>query len=159
MAKHSKPAKYNVILHKKDLRRDTMRAGGPGGQHQNKTESAVRYTHVPTGISAESRSERSQHANDEYALELLKEKILRLFLLRRGESVRDAWKQKPDPGFGSKMRSYVLAGSARRVVDHGSGWKGDPRNVLNGQIDALLDARLRMPDILDPSYNQTADTA
>jgi peptide chain release factor 2 len=157
MAKHSKPVKYNIILHPKDLRRDTMRAGGPGGQHQNKTESAVRYTHVPTGISAESRSERSQHANDEYALEMLKDKILRLFLIRRGESVKDAWRQKPDPSFGSKMRSYVLAGSARRVVDHGSGWKGDPRNVLEGHIDDLLNARLRMPDILDPEFATAVD--
>jgi peptide chain release factor 2 len=149
VTKNSKAVKYNVILHEKDLRRDTMRAGGPGGQHQNKTESAVRYTHVPTGISAESRSERSQHANDEYALESLKEKIIRLFLLKRGESVKDAWKQKPDPAFGSKMRSYVLVGSSRRVVDHGSGWKGDPRKVLEGGIDELLRARLMMPDLLD----------
>ncbi|WP_422923088.1 peptide chain release factor-like protein [Singulisphaera sp. PoT] len=135
------PAHYRVILREKDLRRDTFRAGGPGGQHQNKTDSAVRYTHIPTGIFAESRSDRSQHANDEIALEALKEKILRLWLIQRGQSVKDAWKRKPDVSFGAQMRSYVLAGD-RRVIDHETEWKGDPRQVLDGKLDGLLRARL-----------------
>ncbi len=139
--KAAKP-KYRVILHDKDLKRETFRAGGPGGQHQNKTESAVRYTHVPTGVCAESRSERSQHQNDECALEMLKEKIIRAFLLRRGQSIRDAWERKPDPSFGSQMRSYVLAGQPR-CVDHDTEWKGDPRKILAGQIDELLTVRLK----------------
>jgi peptide chain release factor 2 len=142
MKKSAKAIKYNVILHEKDLRRDVFRSGGPGGQAQNKTESGVRYTHIPTGIAAESRTERSQHANDAYALESLKEKIVRLFLLRRGESARDAWEKKPDVSFGAKMRSYVLTGNARRVVDHETEWSGDPRSVLAGQIDELLRTRL-----------------
>jgi peptide chain release factor 2 len=142
MKKSAKAIKYNVILHEKDLRRDVFRSGGPGGQAQNKTESGVRYTHIPTGIAAESRTERSQHANDAYALESLKEKIVRLFLLRRGESARDAWEKKPDVSFGAKMRSYVLTGNARRVVDHETEWSGDTRSVLAGQIDELLRTRL-----------------
>jgi hypothetical protein len=56
--------------------------------------------------------------------------------------VRDAWKQKPDPSFGAQMRSYVLTGRARRVVDHGTDWSGDPRKVLDGDIDGLLMSRL-----------------
>ena len=61
-----------------DLERDTFRSGGPGGQHQNKTESGIRYTHLPTGIAAESRTERSQHKNDANALALLKAKLYRI---------------------------------------------------------------------------------
>jgi len=129
------------VLRECDLRRDTFRAGGPGGQYQNKTESAVRYTHLPTGICAESRSERSQHVNDELARASLEEKLLRIYLLQRGQSIRDAWKHKPEVAFGAQMRSYILAGD-RRVVDHDTGWKGDPKRVLDGEIDDLLKARL-----------------
>jgi peptide chain release factor 2 len=142
MGKPLNVVRYNVVLREGDLRRDVFRSGGPGGQAQNKIESGVRYTHVPSGISAESRTDRSQHANDSNALESLKEKIIRLFLIRRGESARDAWERKPDVAFGAKMRSYVLTGNARRVVDHETDWSGDPRKVLDGQIDGLLRARL-----------------
>lgn len=138
----AKKPKYNIVLRDKDLRRDTFRSGGPGGQYQNVTDSGVRYTHIPTGVSAESRSERSQHANDENALELLKEKLLRLWLLKRGLSAKDAWDRKPDIAFGSKMRSYVLAGKSQRVEDHETGWVGNPRQVLEGDIDDLLKVRL-----------------
>src|SRR5207248_558634 len=68
----------NTELRDDELRRDTFRSGGPGGQHQNKTESGVRYTHLPTGIAAESRSERSQHKNDDMALKMLKAKLYRI---------------------------------------------------------------------------------
>ena len=134
-------ARYHIKLARKDLIRQVFRAGGPGGQHQNKTESAVRYIHVPTGIVAESRSERSQHQNDENALALLKEKLIRLWLLRHKRSAAEAWQRKPDASYGAKMRSYVLVGQ-RRVVDHETGWSGDPDCVLNGDIDSLLRARL-----------------
>ncbi len=140
MRNQAKP-KYRVELREKDLRRDTFRAGGPGGQNQNKTDSAVRYTHLPTGISAESRTDRSQHKNDEIALESLKEKIIRVWLIQRGQSVHAAWERKPDIAFGAQTRSYVLAGD-RRVIDHETGWKGDPRDVLEGRIDDMLKARM-----------------
>ena len=68
----------DIVLRDDDLKRDVFRSGGPGGQHQNKTESGVRYTHLPTGVAAESRSERSQHKNDANALALLKAKLIRL---------------------------------------------------------------------------------
>ncbi len=138
----AKKPKYNVILRDKDLRRDTFRSGGPGGQAQNKLETGVRYTHIPTGVAAESRSERSQDANDQNALASLKDKLLRLWMLKRGMSAKEAWERKPDIAFGAKMRSYVLAGNAQRVEDHETGWTGNPRAVLNGDIDDLLRTRL-----------------
>ncbi len=133
--------RYHVVLRDRDLRRDVFRSGGPGGQAQNKIESGVRYTHLPTGIAAESRSERSQHANSEYALESLKDKLIRLYLIRKGGDERRAYEAKPDVTFGAKMRSYVLHGQ-RRVVDHETEWQGDPVKVLNGDLDGLLKARL-----------------
>ena len=68
----------DIVLRDDELKRDVFRCGGPGGQHQNKTESGVRYTHLPTGTAAESRSERSQHKNDALALALLKAKLIRI---------------------------------------------------------------------------------
>jgi peptide chain release factor 2 len=133
--------KPRLVIPSRDLRRDVMRAGGPGGQHQNKTESAVRWTHLPSGIAAESRSDRSQHANSDIALERLHEKLLRLVLIRRGASTRDTWREKPDASFGYQGRTYRLVGQAR-VIDHETGFEADPRNVLAGQIDGLLRSRL-----------------
>lgn len=135
--------KYNVIIKPKDLKRYVMRAGGPGGQHQNKTESAVRYVHLPTGIAAESRSDRSQHANDGIALDRLKEKLLAAWLIARGGKAKEIWEAKANPTFGGvQMRTYRLCGNPQVVVDHETGWEGRPRSVLDGQIDELLHARL-----------------
>lgn len=140
----SRPKQPRVILRRSDLTRQTFRAGGPGGQHQNKTESAVRYIHNPTGIAAESRSERSQSVNDAKALELLEQKLLMLWLVKRGRSAKDAWASKPDVSFGAQIRSYVLAGNARRVQDHITGHEEkDPAKVLDGGIDGFIRASMR----------------
>lgn len=128
-----------IVIARKDLRRDVFCAGGPGGQHQNKVATAVRYTYVPLGIAAECRETRSQSANAERALDLLKQRIKEHY-----ERERDAQRgsnAKKAPAFGSQKRSYVLCGE-RRVVDHETGVKGDPNEVLNGKIDRFLNAQL-----------------
>jgi peptide chain release factor 2 len=136
--------KPRVILRRADLVRQTFRAGGPGGQHQNKTESAVRYIHKPTGVMAEARSERSQSTNDAKALESLEQKLLMLWMLKRGRSARDTWAAKPDISFGAQVRSYVLAGNSRRVQDHGTGHsEANPEKVLNGHLDGFIGAAMR----------------
>ncbi len=139
----TKQPKYEVTIPAKDLRRATFRSGGPGGQHQNVTDSGVRYTHIPSGIAAESRSDRSQHANDALALDSLKAKLLDIILMRRRASAQDRYAAKPEATYGTKMRSYVTVGHPRRVVDHETGWEGDPAKVLNGDLDELLRVRLQ----------------
>lgn len=138
-----KPPDVRVVLRPAEVRRAVFRAGGPGGQHQNKTESAVRYTHVPTGVSAEARSERSQHANAAQAWRLLEQKLAMLWLLSRGRSAAAAWKSKPDASFGSQVRSYVCDGKHRRVLDHRTGHE-EPgvAAVLAGGLDGLMRAEL-----------------
>lgn len=134
--------KYRVVIPDKHLKRQVFRCGGPGGQSVNKTESGVRYIHIPSGVAAEARSERSQHKNDAIALESLYEKLIRLWLIQRGKSLKGVWERKPDVAFGAKMRSYILAGQ-RRVIDHETEWEGEPRAVLSGDIDDLLKTRLQ----------------
>ena len=91
-----------------DLRRDTFRTGGPGGQHQNKTESGVRYTHLPTGIAAESRSERSQHKNDDMALKMLKAKLYQIEEQKRQAEVEKLYDEKGEVAWGYQIRNYVM---------------------------------------------------
>src|SRR6185437_2903205 len=98
----------DIVLRDDDLKRDVFRCGGPGGQHQNKTESGVRYTHLPTGVAAESRSERSQHKNDSLALALLKAKLIRLEEQKREAEYAKVYDEKGEISFGSQIRSYVL---------------------------------------------------
>lgn len=126
-----------------DLKRDVFRCGGPGGQHQNKTESGVRYTHLPTGIAAESRTERSQHKNDSNAMALLKSKLIR----REEEKLEADYAQKYDEkgeiSFGSQIRSYVLQ-PYQLVKDLRTGYEiGNPRALLDGGLDGFVDAYLR----------------
>jgi peptide chain release factor 2 len=141
--------KMRVVLRKCDLIRQTFRSGGPGGQHQNKTESGVRYIHAPSGVAAEARSDRSQHVNDAKALEMLEQKLLMLWLVKHGRSAHEAWASKPDVAFGAQMRSYVLAGNAQRVQDHYTGHEEkNPRAVLSGAalggfIRAAMEERAR----------------
>src|SRR5271166_3553663 len=99
---------FEIEIKPEELRRDTFRSGGPGGQHQNKTESGVRYTHLPTGIAAESRSERSQHKNDANALALLKAKLIRMEEEKREAEYAKKYDEKGDVSFGNQIRSYVL---------------------------------------------------
>ncbi|SRR5579883_1759652 len=127
-----------------ELRRDTFRSGGPGGQHQNKTESGVRYTHIPTGIAAESRSQRSQHKNDEMALKMLKAKLYQIEEQKRRAEVEKLYDEKGEVAWGYQIRNYVmqpytLVKDVRTEVQ-----TPQVQNVLDGEIDDFMQAYLRM---------------
>jgi peptide chain release factor 2 len=126
-----------------DLRRDTFRSGGPGGQHQNKTESGVRYTHIPSGVSAESRSERSQVKNDANAMALLKAKMYKLEEQKRLAAVDRVYDEKGDVAFGSQIRNYVLQ-PYTLVKDVRTAHETSQVNlVLDGDLDEFTHAYLR----------------
>jgi peptide chain release factor 2 len=134
----------DIVIRDDELKRDTFRSGGPGGQHQNKTESGVRYTHLPTGIAAESRSERSQHKNDANALALLKAKLIRMEEEKREAEYAKKYDEKGDVSFGNQIRSYVLQ-PYQIVKDLRTGHEvGNPRAVLDGEIDGFIESYLRM---------------
>lgn len=126
-----------------ELKRDTFRSGGPGGQHQNKTESGVRYTHIPTGIAAESRSERSQHKNDQMALSLLKSKLYRIEEQKRRAEVEKLYDEKGEIAMGYQSRNYVLQ-PFTLVKDVRTGVEtAQAQRVLDGDIDEFIEAFLR----------------
>lgn len=130
-----------VEINTADLSWDTFRSSGAGGQHVNKTESAVRVKHEPTGIVVECQEERSQHQNREKALTLLKSRIYELEVRKRQEE-RDALEAtKKRVEWGSQIRSYVL--DDRRIKDHRTGYEtSDIRSVLDGNINNFLKAFL-----------------
>jgi peptide chain release factor 2 len=134
----------DIVLKDDELKRDVFRSGGPGGQHQNKTESGVRYTHLPTGVAAESRSERSQHKNDANALALLKAKLIRREEEKREAEFAKKYDEKGDVSFGNQIRSYVLQ-PYQLVKDLRTSHEvGNPRAVLDGGIDGFIESYLRM---------------
>jgi peptide chain release factor 2 len=126
----------------KDLRIDTYRASGAGGQHVNKTESAVRITHTPTGIFVACQSERSQHQNKAQAMKMLKARLYEIELHKREAAVQAAHEAKTDIGWGHQIRSYVLQ-PYQMVKDVRTGVeKGNAGAVLDGDIDEFLEAAL-----------------
>src|SRR5436190_450710 len=126
-----------------DLERQTFRSGGPGGQHQNKTESGVRFIHLPTGIAAESRSERSQVKNSAMALQMLKAKLYRIEEQKRLAEVEKAYDEKGEVSFGHQIRNYVLQPDTR-CKDQRTGVETPAvHNVLDGDLDEFLQAYLR----------------
>jgi peptide chain release factor 2 len=133
----------DIVLRDDELKRDVFRCGGPGGQHQNKTESGVRYTHIPTGIAAESRSERSQHKNNTNALALLKAKLIRREEEKREADFAQKYDEKGEISFGSQIRSYVLQ-PYQLVKDLRTNHEvGNPRSVLDGNLDGFIESYLR----------------
>ena len=131
-----------VEVEAKDVREDTYRASGAGGQHVNKTDSAVRLTHMPSGIVVQCQSERSQHMNRDHAWKQLRAKLYELEVAARQQELQEKEAAKPNIGFGSQVRSYVLDQS--RVKDLRTGHERfDPNNVLNGDINDFLESSLR----------------
>jgi peptide chain release factor 2 len=131
-----------IEIDEKDLKIDTYRASGAGGQHVNKTESAVRITHLPTKIVVQCQNERSQTQNRATALRLLRARLLELELERREEEAARARGESRPIGFGSQIRSYVLQ-PYTLVKDLRTGYEtGNVQAVLDGEIDGLIRAEL-----------------
>jgi len=131
-----------IEIEDKDLRVDTYRASGAGGQHVNKTDSAIRITHLPTNIVVQCQNDRSQHRNRATALNMLKARLYELELQKREEAANDAASSKTDSGWGNQIRSYVLhpyqmVKDLRTNIE-----KGNAGAVLDGDLDDFVEASL-----------------
>ncbi len=136
--------KIDIKLNESDVRVDTLRSGGAGGQHVNKTESAVRLVHIPTQIMVMSQGSRSQHANRAVAWQMLRAKLYERELKIREEAAADAFAQKTDIGWGHQIRSYVLQ-PYQLVKDLRTGKTSQvPSDVLDGDLDGFMQATLAM---------------
>ena len=134
--------RINVEVNESDCRIDTYRASGAGGQHVNKTESAVRITHIPTGIVVACQSERSQHKNRATAWNMLRARLYEMELEKREEKANADAASKTDIGWGHQIRSYVLQ-PYQMVKDLRTGHvSGTPGDVLDGDLDAFMEASL-----------------
>ena len=132
-----------VELIDEDIREDVFRASGAGGQHVNKTSSAIRLTHFPTGIVVQCQSERSQHKNRATAIKMLRARIARMQEEKREADQLARYKLQPKTGFGSQIRNYFLHPD-QRVKDQRTGhYVGNFQSVLDGNLDGFFDAFLR----------------
>src|SRR5690606_19391110 len=131
-----------IEVNKSDVREDTYRASGAGGQHVNKTDSAVRLTHAPTGIVVQCQNQRSQHQNRDTAWKMLKAKLYEMEMLKRKEVAQALEDSKSDIGWGSQIRSYVLDDS--RIKDLRTGVETrNTQAVLDGDLDKFIEASLK----------------
>lgn len=131
-----------IEINEDDLRIDTFRAGGKGGQHVNKTDSAVRITHFPTGIVVQCQNERSQHKNKAMAMKYLKSRLYERELQQKNDKLEEENKLKKDIAWGSQIRSYVLH-PYKMVKDHRTNLEvGNTQKVLDGDLDDFIQAYL-----------------
>lgn len=132
----------DIDINEEDLRIDTYRSGGAGGQHVNKTSSAVRITHMPTGIVVQCQNERSQHMNKDKAMQMLKAKLYLLKQQEQADKVSDIRGEMKEIGFGSQIRSYVMQ-PYTMVKDHRTNTEiSNVNGVMDGNIDAFINAYL-----------------
>jgi len=132
----------DIEINPADLRVDTYRASGAGGQHVNRTDSAIRITHIPTGIVVQCQSDRSQHRNRAAAMAMLKSRLYERELQARNQEKQKLEDSKSDIEWGHQIRSYVLDQS--RVKDLRTGVEsGNPQAVLDGDLDKFIDASLK----------------
>ena len=133
----------NIEIRDEDIRMDVFRASGAGGQHVNKTSSAVRLTHIPTGIVVSSQQERSQHKNKGTAMKMLKNRLYQLEAEKQAQRKAELDATKADVTFGSQIRSYVFQ-PYTMVNDHRTELKiPDVQRVMDGDIDPFIEAYLR----------------
>lgn len=132
----------DIEINKADVREDTYRASGAGGQHVNKTDSAVRLTHVPSGVVVQCQSERSQHSNRDKAWKMLRARIYEQEMLKRNAEKQALEDSKADIGWGSQIRSYVL--DDQRIKDLRTGVQtSNCQAVLDGKLDDFIEASLK----------------
>jgi len=133
----------DVRIEADDLKVDVFRSSGPGGQHMQKTSSAVRLTHLPSGLAVSCQSERSQHQNKEIAMKILRSRLLELELVKRAEERSKLKGKHVAAGWGNQIRSYVLH-PYKMVKDHRTEYQtGDTDAVLDGELDGFITAYLR----------------
>ena len=131
-----------IDIDEKDLRVDTYRSTGAGGQHVNKTDSAVRITHIPTGIVVQCQNERSQHKNKAMAMKVLRSRLYEMKLREQNEKLQAIQKTKKDIAWGSQIRSYILH-PYKMIKDHRTNKEvGNVNRVLDGDIDDFIEAYL-----------------
>jgi peptide chain release factor 2 len=131
-----------IEIDEKDLRIDTYRSSGKGGQHVNKTDSAVRITHLPTGIVVQCQNERSQHKNKAMALKVLRSRLYEMKLQEQTDKMDELHKTKKDIAWGSQIRSYVLH-PYKLIKDHRTNLEvGNVQKILDGDLDEFIEAYL-----------------
>lgn len=136
-------ADVDVSIEPDDLKIDVFRSSGPGGQHMQKTSSAVRLTHLPTGLVVTCQSERSQHQNKDIAMRILQSRLLELEIEKRAEELARMKGERIDAGWGNQIRSYVLH-PYKMVKDHRTDYQtSDTDSVLDGDLDDFITAYLR----------------
>jgi peptide chain release factor 2 len=134
----------DIKIEDKDLRIDTFRASGPGGQHVNKTSSAIRITHLPTNIVVQCQNEKSQHRNKDTAMKVLKARLYEIEKNKLDQKKQEAHQNQKDIAWGSQIRSYVF-NPYRLVKDHRTNEEvGNLEKVMDGGIDVFIDAYLKM---------------